>query len=138
MKTILLTTLLVLGVMTMANSEATHGRLMKLGDELAAAEQRFAEHLATNVELSQARQALQSAKLKLEKIMGGKRREADTHFLLAWIGLFFAGALVLFFAGSARYLLPMAAPVAGRPPTRAEVPAPTPAPIRPPVTARLP
>jgi hypothetical protein len=40
-----------------------------------------------------------------------KRRDADTHFLLAWIGLFFAGALVLFFAGSARYLLPMAAPV---------------------------
>ena len=41
-----------------------------------------------------------------------RRREADTHFLFAWIGLFFAGALVLFFAGSARYLLPMAAPVA--------------------------
>jgi hypothetical protein len=33
-------------------------------------------------------------------------------FLAAWIALFFAGALVLFFAGSARYLLPMAAPVA--------------------------
>ena len=29
-----------------------------------------------------------------------------------WIVLFFAGALVLFFAGSARYLLPMAAPLA--------------------------
>lgn len=41
-----------------------------------------------------------------------RRRETDTHFLLAWIGLFFCGALVLFFAGSARYLLPMAAPVA--------------------------
>jgi hypothetical protein len=41
-----------------------------------------------------------------------RRREPDTHFLLAWIVLFFAGALVLFFAGSARYLLPMAAPVA--------------------------
>jgi hypothetical protein len=41
-----------------------------------------------------------------------KRREADTRFLLAWIALFFAGALVIFFAGSARYLLPMAAPVA--------------------------
>jgi len=39
-------------------------------------------------------------------------RESDTLFLLAWIGLFFAGALVIFFAGSARYLLPMAAPVA--------------------------
>jgi hypothetical protein len=41
-----------------------------------------------------------------------KRREPDTLFLLAWIGIFFAGALVVFFAGSARYLLPMAAPVA--------------------------
>lgn len=41
-----------------------------------------------------------------------KRREPDTLFLLAWIGLFFAGALVVFFAGSARYLLPMAAPLA--------------------------
>ncbi len=40
-----------------------------------------------------------------------KRKEADTLFLLAWIGLFFAGALVVFFAGSARYLLPMAAPL---------------------------
>jgi hypothetical protein len=39
-------------------------------------------------------------------------REPDTLFLLAWIGIFFAGALVIFFAGSARYLLPMAAPVA--------------------------
>jgi hypothetical protein len=39
-------------------------------------------------------------------------REPDTLFLLAWIGLFFAGALVIFFAGSARYLLPIAAPVA--------------------------
>jgi hypothetical protein len=38
-------------------------------------------------------------------------REPDTLFLLAWIGIFFAGALVVFFAGSARYLLPMAAPV---------------------------
>jgi hypothetical protein len=41
-----------------------------------------------------------------------KRREPDTLFLLAWIGIFFAGAMVVFFAGSARYLLPMAAPVA--------------------------
>jgi hypothetical protein len=39
-------------------------------------------------------------------------REPDTLFLLAWIGVFFAGALAIFFAGSARYLLPMAAPVA--------------------------
>jgi len=41
-----------------------------------------------------------------------KRHEPDTAFLLAWIGIFFAGALAIFFAGSARYLLPMAAPVA--------------------------
>ena len=41
-----------------------------------------------------------------------KRRESDTLFLMAWIGIFFACALVVFFAGSARYLLPMAAPLA--------------------------
>jgi hypothetical protein len=40
-----------------------------------------------------------------------RRKEPDTLFLLAWIGLFFAGAVVVFFSGSARYLLPMAAPV---------------------------
>ena len=40
-----------------------------------------------------------------------KRREPDTAFLLAWIAIFFSGALVIFFSGSARYLLPMAAPV---------------------------
>ena len=33
-------------------------------------------------------------------------------FLEAWILIFFAGALIVFFAGSARYLLPIAAPVA--------------------------
>jgi hypothetical protein len=33
-------------------------------------------------------------------------------FLTAWVLIFFAAALVLFFAGSARYLLPMAAPLA--------------------------
>jgi hypothetical protein len=32
-------------------------------------------------------------------------------FLAAWAIVFFAGALLIFFAGSARYLLPMAAPV---------------------------
>lgn len=32
-------------------------------------------------------------------------------FLSVWVALFFAAALILFFAGSARYLLPMAAPV---------------------------
>ncbi len=40
------------------------------------------------------------------------RRDSGTLFLLAWIGIFFAGAVVIFFSGSARYLLPMAAPVA--------------------------
>jgi hypothetical protein len=40
-----------------------------------------------------------------------RRRDRDTMFLASWIGLFFACALVVFFAGSARYLLPMAAPV---------------------------
>jgi hypothetical protein len=41
-----------------------------------------------------------------------KRRDPETAFLLTWIGLFFACAVAVFFAGSARYLLPMAAPVA--------------------------
>ena len=41
-----------------------------------------------------------------------RRREPDTVFLLAWIGLFLACGLPVFFAGSARYLLPIAAPVA--------------------------
>jgi hypothetical protein len=40
------------------------------------------------------------------------RHERDVQFLLSWVGIFFAGALVVFFAGSARYLLPLAAPVA--------------------------
>jgi hypothetical protein len=41
-----------------------------------------------------------------------RRREPQTQFLVAWIAIFFASALVIFFAGSARYLLPMAAPMA--------------------------
>ena len=41
-----------------------------------------------------------------------RRREPDTLFLLSWISLFFAGAVVVFFAGSARYLLPIAPPLA--------------------------
>ncbi len=40
-----------------------------------------------------------------------KRRDPDTLFLLAWIAIFLACSFVVFFAGSARYLLPMAAPV---------------------------
>jgi hypothetical protein len=42
----------------------------------------------------------------------GKRQDADTRFLALWVLIFFAGALAIFFAGSARYLLPMVAPVA--------------------------
>jgi hypothetical protein len=38
-----------------------------------------------------------------------RRHDPETLFLLAWIGLFLAGAVAVFFAGSARYLLPMAA-----------------------------
>jgi len=37
---------------------------------------------------------------------------ARRDFLAAWAVIFFAGALLIFFAGSARYLLPIAAPVA--------------------------
>ena len=37
---------------------------------------------------------------------------ARRDFLAAWAVIFFAGAMLIFFAGSARYLLPMAAPVA--------------------------
>lgn len=55
-----------------------------------------------------------------------KRRDPDTAFLLAWIGIFFALSLIVFYAGSARYLLPIAAPVAilaSRLPTRWLAPA---------------
>jgi hypothetical protein len=38
--------------------------------------------------------------------------DPDTRFLLLWLLGFFAAALVIFFAGSARYLLPAAAPLA--------------------------
>jgi hypothetical protein len=41
-----------------------------------------------------------------------KRREPQTQFPVAWIAIFFSSALVIFFAGSARYLLPIAAPMA--------------------------
>jgi len=41
-----------------------------------------------------------------------RRASADELFLASWGLAFFAASLVLFFAGSARYLLPMAAPVA--------------------------
>lgn len=38
--------------------------------------------------------------------------DRETKFLAAWIVLFFGAAVVIFFAGSARYLLPAAAPLA--------------------------
>jgi hypothetical protein len=41
-----------------------------------------------------------------------KRRESETMFLLAWIAIFFAAALAIFFDGPVRYLLPIAAPLA--------------------------
>jgi hypothetical protein len=41
-----------------------------------------------------------------------KRRDTDAKFLLVWIAIFFFGAASLFSDGSARYLLPLAAPVA--------------------------
>ncbi|HXS95682.1 MAG TPA: glycosyltransferase family 39 protein [Candidatus Limnocylindrales bacterium] len=41
-----------------------------------------------------------------------KRRDPAVAFLLSWIGIFFAAAIAIFFDGPARYLLPMAAPLA--------------------------
>jgi hypothetical protein len=43
--------------------------------------------------------------------LGYRRAWSNGRFLLLWVGGFFAAAHVLFFAGSARYLLPMALPV---------------------------
>jgi hypothetical protein len=45
-------------------------------------------------------------------LLSWKRRDADTIFLASWIAIFLAAGLGIFFAGSARYLLPIAAPVA--------------------------
>ena len=45
-------------------------------------------------------------------VLAWRKRDRDTAFLAAWIGIFFAGAVAVFFSGAARYLLPMAAPVA--------------------------
>ncbi len=41
-----------------------------------------------------------------------RRSEPERRFLAGWILIYFTAALVLFFAGSARYLLPLAAPLA--------------------------
>jgi 4-amino-4-deoxy-L-arabinose transferase-like glycosyltransferase len=48
--------------------------------------------------------------LVLAYVLTGTLRQHD--FLCVWMVIFFAGAVVLFFAGSARYLLPVAAPLA--------------------------
>ncbi len=40
------------------------------------------------------------------------RKWRDPSFLLVWIGIFFLGAVAMFSDGSARYLLPIAAPIA--------------------------
>jgi Dolichyl-phosphate-mannose-protein mannosyltransferase len=45
-------------------------------------------------------------------LISWKRRDADTIFLTAWVAIFFAAGIGIFFAGAARYLLPIAAPVA--------------------------
>ena len=45
-------------------------------------------------------------------LLSWKRRDADSLFLTAWIAIFLAAGIGIFFAGSARYLLPIAAPVA--------------------------
>jgi hypothetical protein len=45
-------------------------------------------------------------------LLSWKRRDADTLFLASWIAIFLAAGIGIFFAGSARYLLPIAAPVA--------------------------
>jgi 4-amino-4-deoxy-L-arabinose transferase-like glycosyltransferase len=44
----------------------------------------------------------------IECVRGWKSADADGRFLRAWVLVFFACALVVFFAGSARYLLPLA------------------------------
>lgn len=41
----------------------------------------------------------------------GRLRAPDDRFLAAWLLLYFAAALAIFFAGAARYLLPLAAPL---------------------------
>jgi hypothetical protein len=45
-------------------------------------------------------------------IAAWRRRDRETGFLAAWIVLYFGAACALFIDGSARYLLPIAAPVA--------------------------
>lgn len=46
-------------------------------------------------------------------LLAARRRQwMQWNFLTAWVAIFFAAALVLFFAGSARYLLPLTLPLA--------------------------
>ncbi len=49
--------------------------------------------------------------LILSAALAGLRRGGEGLFLSAWLLMFFGAALALFFAGSARYLLPVAAPL---------------------------
>jgi 4-amino-4-deoxy-L-arabinose transferase-like glycosyltransferase len=44
--------------------------------------------------------------------MWRNRNDRDIQFLVSWIAIFLCGAYVLFYAGSARYLLPLAPPLA--------------------------
>ncbi len=48
----------------------------------------------------------------LASLTGLRDADRDAAFLRLWVLLFFGGALVIFFAGAARYLLPLAAAVA--------------------------
>jgi hypothetical protein len=50
--------------------------------------------------------------LLLATCIGRNPDHPERDFIRSWILIFFAGAAVVFFAGSARYLLPIAAPVA--------------------------
>ena len=55
--------------------------------------------------------ALGSA-LLLWCVWQARKNQPENRFLAGWILFYFAASLVLFFAGSARYLLPLAAPLA--------------------------
>src|SRR5258705_1767802 len=60
------------------------------------------------------RQSSEQSNERPPELMGESTGEpmGDELFLYFWTCLFFAAAVILFFAGSARYLLPLAAPVA--------------------------
>jgi hypothetical protein len=56
--------------------------------------------------------AVHAAVLMFPLIFLPKRLDRDSRFLFLWIGIFFLGAAAMFSDGSARYLLPIAAPAA--------------------------